>query len=101
MVLHTPAHKHVGDAGKPGQVFIPLEIGEAAVQKRVEDFAARHYTSADPIPSPTGTVTGRMTSAESNMEDVPRLQRTDGDRMLETFAGATACKLWWPTDNGR
>jgi len=83
MSFHTPAHKHVGDAGKPGQI-------------------KSHLSSSDQIPSPCGTVAERMPSMDSNTEEVQRPQRTDGDRMLETFAGAAACKLWWwPTDNGQ
>ena len=79
MSFHTPPHKHVGDEGKPGQI-----IG--------------HLSSSDNIPSPTG----RMTKSEPEWQELPKTpQRTNGDRMLETFAGASACKLWWPTDNGR
>jgi len=87
MSFHTPPHKHVGDEGKPGQI-----IG--------------HLSSSDNIPSPTGlkymgSVSGRISCSGPNLEEIPK-QRTNGDRMLETFAGAAACKLWWwPTDNGR
>lgn len=90
MSFHTPPHKHVGDEGKPGQV-----IG--------------HLSSSDKIPSPLSTHTGMEPFVPLSHiikdEDLPagvRKARTDGDRMLETFAGAAACKLWWwPTDNGR
>jgi len=82
MSFHIPPHKHVGDAGKPGQV-------------------KGHLSSSDKIPSPCGTVTGRMSGRDSNTEEAQRPQRTNGDRMLETFAGAAACKLWWwPADHG-
>lgn len=88
MSFHLPPHKHVGDEGKPGQ-------------------AIGHLSSSDNIPSPLGTRTGKEPFVPLSHiikgEDLPagvRKARTNGDRLLETFVGAAACKLWWPTDTG-
>lgn len=98
MSFHTPPHKHVGDAGKPGQICFDIET----------EGAMEHLSSSDKIPSPLSTQTGKESFVPLSHiikdEGLPagvRKARTDGDRLLETFAGAAACKLWWPTDNGR
>lgn len=113
MSFHTPPHKHVGDDGKPGQT-VYLEMDPKRVLEKTLRFYERystpgHLSSSDNIPSPLSTQTGKGSFVPLSHiikdEDLPagvRKSRTDGDRLLETFAGAAACKLWWwPTDNGR
>lgn len=64
MVFTPPAHKHVGDIGKPAQIIT-------------------HLMPNAHIPSPLEGATPKRT--EPNMEEVARPQRTLVDRLFETF----------------
>jgi len=103
MSFHTPPHKHAGDAGKPGQVNYELEDLYNTCKVIADKYpsAKFHLASTDHIPSPTG----RLTQSEPVIQDLSasaKIERTNCDRLLETFAGARECKLWWwPTDNGQ
>lgn len=67
MTFNPPAHKHVGDAGKPAQIIT-------------------HLMPNDHIPSPLeGAVPKQALRTEPSMEEAARPQRTLVDRLFETF----------------
>jgi hypothetical protein len=50
MSIHTPAHKHVGDAGKPGQIINPLpgriyHCDSAESAQKLRDLMYQHGIS--------------------------------------------------------
>lgn len=64
MTFNPPAHKHVGDTGKPAQIITPL-------------------TPNEHIPSPLEGVAQKKT--EPSMKAAARPQRTLVGRLFETF----------------